>query len=155
MDLAISFGLYILVLSSFASLWMDRYGQSETQSTLNYIALAIGRSDVEITPESRVPYLIFGVILLPVGLFWYGWAAEGGMHWAFVDVGAAIFTCGTFIKGSAVNAYLIDEFKHAASASAAARMLSNVFGFACPIFAPQLFNKLGYGWGNSLMALCL
>lgn len=111
-----------------------------------------GRSDVEITPESRVPYLIFGVILLPVGLFWYGWAAEGGMHWALVDVGAAIFTCGTFITGSAVNAYLIDEFKHAASASAAARMLSNVFGFAFPIFAPQLFNKLGYGWGNSLMA---
>ncbi|KAL0776021.1 hypothetical protein CaCOL14_007308 [Colletotrichum acutatum] len=170
---AISFGLYVLVLSSFASLWMDKYGQSETQSTLNYIALAIGitissqaggplmdyifrrlqdRSKGDTTPEFRVPYLIVGVVLLPVGLFWYGWAAERGMHWAFVAVGAAIFTCGTFVTGSAINAYLIDEFKHAASASAAARMLSNVFGFAFPIFAPQLFSRLGYGWGNSLLA---
>ncbi|KAH9233088.1 hypothetical protein K456DRAFT_1772562 [Colletotrichum gloeosporioides 23] len=142
---AISFGLYVLVLSSFATLCIERYAQSETQSTLNYIALAVG-----ITISA--PYMAIGVILLPAGLFWCGWAAERGMHWAFVDVGAAIFTCGTFITGSGIGAYLIDEFKHAASANAAARMLSNVLGFVFPIFAPQLFTTLGYGWGNSLLA---
>ncbi|KAL3297785.1 MFS general substrate transporter [Colletotrichum asianum] len=31
-------------------------------------------------------------------------------------------------------------------------MLSNVLGFVFPIFAPQLFKTLGYGWGNSLLA---
>ncbi|KAF4835247.1 putative transporter [Colletotrichum tropicale] len=170
---AISFGLYVLVLSSFATLWIERHGQSETQSTLNYIALAVGitissqvggplmdrifrylrtRANGVATPEFRAPYMAIGVILLPAGLFWYGWAAERGMHWAFVDVGAAIFTCGTFITGSGIGAYLIDEFKHAASANAAARMLSNVLGFVFPIFAPQLFKALGYGWGNSLLA---
>ncbi|KAF6792323.1 MFS multidrug transporter [Colletotrichum musicola] len=170
---AISFGLYVLVLSSFASLWMDRYGQMGTQSSLNYFALALGitiatqagghlmdwifrrlrdRAGGETAPEFRAPYMALGVIMLPAGLFWYGWAAEGGMHWLFVDVGAAVFTCGTFVTGSGISAYLVDEFEHAASANAAARMLSNILGFAFPIFAPQLFSQLGYGWGNSLLA---
>ncbi|WYZ44811.1 hypothetical protein EsH8_VIII_000127 [Colletotrichum jinshuiense] len=111
-----------------------------------------GCAEGESSPEFRAPFIAIGVILLPVGLFWYGWAAEKGMHWAFVDVGAAIFTCGTFITGAGMNAYLLDEFKHAASANAAARMLSNVLGFVFPIFAPQLFSQLGYGWGNGLLA---
>ncbi|KAF6810660.1 MFS multidrug transporter [Colletotrichum sojae] len=169
---AISFGFYVLVLSSFASLWMDRYGQTGTQSSLNYFALALGitiatqagghlmdwifrrlrdRAGGETNAEFRAPYMAFGVVMLPAGLFWYGWAAERGMHWLFVDVGAAVFTCGTFVTGSGISAYLVDEFEHAASANAAARMLSNILGFAFPIFAPQLFGQLGYGWGNSLL----
>ncbi|KAF4489201.1 putative transporter [Colletotrichum fructicola Nara gc5] len=87
---AISFGLYVLVLSSFATLWIQRYGQSETQSTLNYIAFAVGitissqvggplmdrifrylrtKANGVATPEFRAPYMAIGVILLPAGLF--------------------------------------------------------------------------------------
>jgi hypothetical protein len=62
-------------------------------------------------------------------------------------------SCGVFLSVQAVLAYLIDEFaEHSASANAAARILSNVMGFAFPLFAPQLYNTLGYGWGNSLLA---
>lgn len=54
---------------------------------------------------------------------------------------------------NAMYAYLIDEFaEHAASANAAARFWTNVLGFGFPIWAPVLYEKLGYGWGNTLLA---
>lgn len=54
---------------------------------------------------------------------------------------------------NAMYAYLIDEFtEHAASANAAARSWTNVLGFVFPIWAPVLYERLGYGWGNSLLA---
>lgn len=59
-----------------------------------------------------------------------------------VDIGAAIFR----LVGQAVLVYLLDEYVHStASANAAARMPSNVPGFAFPLFAPEAFEALGYG----------
>lgn len=172
--MALNFAVYCLLLSTFASLWIDRYNQSEFISSLHYIAISVGTTvatqaggplmdyifrkmkarskDESTVPEFRVPYLVPGVLLVPAGLFWYGWAAETGMHWVMVDVGVAIFVCGSFVLAQGMLAYLLDEFHHAASANAASRMLSNILGFAFPIFAPQMYSKLGYGWGNSTLA---
>jgi MFS family permease len=172
--MALNFGVYCLLLSTFATLWIQRYGQSEFISTLHYIAVSVGTTlatqvggrfmdwifakqkarspDGSTTPEFRVPCMVPPVILIPVGLFWYGWAAEIGAHWAVVDVGVGVFVCGSFLLAQTMLAYLLDEFSHAASANAASRMFSNVLGFAFPIFAPQLFARLGYGWGNSVLA---
>jgi hypothetical protein len=83
----------------------------------------------------------------------YGWAPEKRSVWIVTDVGAAIFLGGVMVSSNPIIAYLIDEFgDHAASANAASRMFSNVMGFTFPLFAPQLYRKLSYGWGNSLLA---
>lgn len=29
----------------------------------------------------------------------------------------------------------------------------SLFAFLFPLFAPSIYDRLGYGWGNSLMAL--
>ena len=173
--IAVDFGIYTLVLSTFASLWTTHYGASETSASLHYIAIALGaftcaqvggrlmefmwrrinaaQPDREPTPEYRVPYIIVGLIPGMVGLFWYAWAAEKRAHWAVVDVGIFIFCLGSFIFSQGLLAYQVDEFSstRAASASAATRLWNYVLGFAFPIFAPQLYDKLGYGWGNSLL----
>jgi hypothetical protein len=73
-----------------------------------------------------------------------------------VDLGAAIFTMGSFVFSQGVFAYLLDEFQdHAASANAATRMLSYILGFAFPLFAPELFDTFGYGWGYWSLSLCV
>ncbi|RAH86660.1 MFS general substrate transporter [Aspergillus japonicus CBS 114.51] len=172
--MALNFAIYCLLLSTYATLWIERYGESATVSSLNYIAIAIGtitasqvgghlmdwiyqalktrHHDATPTPEFRIPFLIPGVLLVPVGIFLYGWSAEKRLHWVVVDVGTAIFVTGSFILSQGMLAYLLDEFTtHAASANAAARMLSNILGFVFPIFAPDLYAALGYGWGNSLL----
>lgn len=172
--LGLDFGIYTILLSTFAELYMDRYGQSKTISSLHYISISIGSTisaqvggrimdaiyrrlknrspDKQGRPEFRIPWLVPGVIILPAGLFWYGWSAERGISWVMVDVGAALFTLGSWVFSQALLAYMLDEFaEFGASANAATRVFSYVLGFAFPIFAPQLYEKLGYGWGNSLL----
>ncbi|KAK3331192.1 major facilitator superfamily domain-containing protein [Apodospora peruviana] len=175
--LAVNFGVYSFLLSTFATLFLGpHYNQSKSQASLHYITLSVGAtaatqigarvmdiiyarlakhySSEEARPEFRVPYMVPGVILAAVGAFWYGWAAEYKVHWAVVDVGAAVFTMGNFVAAQAITAYQLDEFgDYAASAGAACRMPMYTAGFAFPIFAPKLYDALGYGWGNSVIGL--
>lgn len=175
--LGLNFGVYCVTLSTFAELWIDRYHESALTSSLHYIAIAVGctiasqgggrlidwtwkrlrqKASGAVAPEYRIPVMVPGVVLMPVGLVWYGWSAQEHMSWVMVDAGVVLFTLGSFLSSQALLAYLLDEFvKHAASANAASRVLSYVLGFTFPIFAPQLYIKLGYGWGNTLLALIL
>ena len=175
--LALDMGVYCLMLSSLSNLWINKYHSSELKSSLHYIAVAIGatingqfgsylmdrlynylkhRNGGTGAPEFRVPYLVPGLILMPAGLLWYGWSAQHMLPWIIVDVGVAIFTLGSFTTAQAVNAYQLDEFgEHGASAMAASCLLQNLIGFVLPIFAPQMYEAMGYGWGNSLIALIM
>ncbi|KAI1392972.1 MFS general substrate transporter [Hypoxylon trugodes] len=173
--LAYNFGMLYLVLSTFASLWIDRYGQTETQSGLNYIALVIGytiaaqvggrvmdrlwaylkaKAGNNTAPEYRVPLMVPGAILIPLGLLFYGWTAERQLHWIVPDIGIAILGCGIINNTQSLQAYVMDAYsQYVASASAASQFLRSIAGFAFPIFAPAMYQGLGYGWGNSVLAL--
>jgi hypothetical protein len=175
--MAYNFGTYCLALSTFASIWTGRYYRSEAVSGLHYIALGIGstiatqvggpltdriwaylkaKAKGEVAPENRVPLLVPGAVMVPIGPILYGWGAEQRLPWIVIDIGVAIFCGGVMMSFNSIVAYLIDEFgEHAASANAASRMLSNVMGFTFPLFAPQLYRQLGYGWGNSLWPSCI
>jgi hypothetical protein len=51
-----------------------------------------------------------------------------------------------------VQTYLVDAFTtHAASVIAASAVLRSLFGALFPLFGLGLYNKLGLGWGNSLL----
>ncbi|KAK7713710.1 hypothetical protein SLS63_012025 [Diaporthe eres] len=175
--LALDFAIYTLLLGTFADLYITEYGQSEFISSLHYISIAIGATsatqvggrlmdwsyrqmmarygggDGTGKPEYRVPYLVPGVIITPMGLLLYGWAAQYAIAWPAVDVGAAVFTLGSFMASQMLNAYQLDEFvEHGASVTAATRVLMYSLGFAFPVFAPDLYDRLGYGWGNSMLA---
>lgn len=51
------------------------------------------------------------------------------------------------------NAYMIDAYpEFPASALAAVNVLKYIAGFAFPLFALQLYDKLDWGWGNTLLA---
>lgn len=39
------------------------------------------RNGGELKPEYRLPPLFLGALLLPIGLFWYGWSAKANIHW--------------------------------------------------------------------------
>lgn len=92
-------------------------------------------------------------VLFPVGLFWYGWSAEARVFWLMPDIGAGILAVGTISGYYAIQTYVIDSYqKYAASAVAAITALRSLCGFGFPLFAPTLYDNLGYGWGNSLLA---
>ena len=51
-----------------------------------------------------------------------------------------------------IQLYLVDTFTYAASALAAASVFRSMLGFAFPLFGSQMFDTLGIGPGNSLLA---
>lgn len=93
------------------------------------------------------------MILTPVGFLLYGWAAQYRLHWAIVDVGAALLAMGMQVFNTTLRAYVMDAYpEHVSSASAATQFLSSMLAFAFPLFTEHMYDALGYGWGNSLLA---
>jgi hypothetical protein len=57
----------------------------------------------------------------------------------------AVFMC--------ISLYLIDAFSmYAASALAANTVIRSIMGAVLPLAGQKMYNTLGLGWGNSLLA---
>lgn len=173
--MAFNYGTLFFVLSSYATIWTAEYHQSVSVSGLHYIAIVIGytiaaqggaritdrlwqhlkaKAGGQTAPEYRVPLMLPGIVLIPAGLLWYGWAAQVRAHWAIVDVGVAVFGCGIILSTQAMQQYVMESYReYVASAAAASQFLRSIFGFCFPLFAPALYTTLGYGWGNTTNAL--
>ncbi|KAF7509834.1 hypothetical protein GJ744_007345 [Endocarpon pusillum] len=172
--IAFVYGLMYLVLSTFPALWERRYNESVGIAGLNYISLGLGfflgaqicapindqiwcvlknRNNDTGKPEFRVPMMVPGAVLVPVGLFCYGWSAQARVHWIVPNIGACIFAAGTIISFQCIQTYIVDAYtRYAASGIAAATVLRSLAGFGFPLFAPYMYNALDYGWGNTLLA---
>ena len=175
------YGVLYIVLSSFAELWTSKYEYSVQLSGLHYIAIASGElagsqlggrfmdwlyartqkhnHDTEaadssaIVPESRIPAGIPGGIIAPLGLILYGWTAQYRQQWIAVDIGIFFACFGMQIATLPLQAYVIDAYPdHTSSALAAAQFARSLAAFLFPLFAPSMYHKMGYGWGNSLIA---
>ena len=168
--MAYCYGLMYLVLSTFPTVWEGTYGESVG---LNYISLGVGfflgtqitapindriyrklkkRNNNEGRPEFRVPLMVPGALLVPAGLFIYGWTSYFRVHWIAPNIGAALFAAGTIISFQCTQTYIVDAYtRYAASAVGAATVLRSMAGFGFPLFAPYMYAALGLGWGNSLL----
>ncbi|OJD30864.1 mfs multidrug transporter [Diplodia corticola] len=173
--MAFLYGLMYLVLSTFPSLWTTAYHESVAIGGLNFISLAVGffvgiqvaarlndkiyvrlkRRNAGVgLPEFRVPLMVPGALLVPVGLLWYGWSAQARVHWIMPDIGAAIFAAGVMVAFQCIQTYLVDSYtRFAASAISAATVLRSLAGFGFPLFAPYMYQALDDGWGNTLLGL--
>ncbi|KAF7553939.1 hypothetical protein G7Z17_g3263 [Cylindrodendrum hubeiense] len=103
-------------------------------------------------PEYRLPPLRIGAILLPAGLFIYGWTAEYKVHWIAPIIGTAVIGVGNLIIFMSLQMYLVDSFTiYAASALAANAVMRSIAGAVLPLAGIPMYDKLGMGWGNSLL----
>lgn len=93
-----------------------------------------------------------GGLLVPVGLFIYGFTAANHTHFLIPNLGALIFSTGLIIGFQCAQAYILDAYTlYSASATGAAAFLRTMAGFSFPLFAPKLYAELGLGWGNGLL----
>lgn len=168
--MAYVYGLMYLVLSTFPLLWVQHYNQRIDLAGLHYLALGLGfflgaqissplndrvyralkrRAAGIARPEFRVPLLLPASVLLPLGLFVYGWTAQLHTHWIGPDVGAAIFAAGSIVCFAGVQTYIMDAYTlYAASAIAAATVLRSLAGFAFPLFVSCSFGGLHFWLGR-------
>jgi multidrug resistance protein len=129
--MAYLYGLMYLVLSTFPALWEREYGESVGIGGLNYISLGVGfflgsqicapcqdriyralkaRNNGVGKPEFRVPLMIPGALLVPTGLFIYGWSAQYHTHWIVPNIGAAIFAGGVIIGFQCIQTYVLFSY---------------------------------------------
>lgn len=92
-------------------------------------------------------------ILVPAGLFWYGWSLERHASPVVPLVGLGVFGFGMMGIFQPVQIYVVNTFgKQAASAMAAATVLRSLVGALLPLGGEKMYDTLGMGWGNSLLA---
>lgn len=171
--MAFMYGIYYLMFATFAELFHNTYGFSAGTGGLAYLGLGIGFLVSTIfgakwadaaykhlasknggvgTPEMRIPALSFGSLFVPIGLLWYGWSAAAKIHWIMPIIGSGIYGFGMMAVFLPIQLYLVDAFTFAASATSAAAFFRSLFGFVFPLFGQQMFDRLGLGGGNSLLA---
>ena len=101
-------------------------------------------------PEYRLPLANIGAVLIPISLFWFAWTVEYRVHWVASIAATYFYGVGQVVVFNTVQNYYIDSFsKYAASAIAGGSVFRSILGGVVPLFAPMLFDKLGYGWGIS------
>ncbi|QRW24297.1 major facilitator superfamily transporter [Rhizoctonia solani] len=153
--MAIIYGLLYLMFVTFPTLFASVYGWGPGIAGLAYLGLGIGfmfaavigsrlmntlylklseRNGGQGKPEYRIPPMLFGTVLIVIGLFWYGWTAHVKAHYILPIIGSGIFGAGMMFCFMPIQLYLVDSFTYAASAIAAATFLRSLFGFAFPLF---------------------
>lgn len=115
-----------------------------------YNALA-ARNNGKGRPEFRLPLANIGSIFIPTALFWFAWTVEFHKPWPVSIVSTFFYGIGQVTILNCTTNYYIDCFeKYAASAIAAGAVFRSLIGGIIPLFAPAMFEKLGYGWGISV-----
>ncbi|KAJ6585510.1 MFS polyamine transporter [Mycena capillaripes] len=172
--MAFVYGIFYLFLTSMPLMFQGAYHESVGISGINYIALGIGitgasqtnarfmdyiykrlkeKNGGAVEPEYRVPSLLPATIALPIGLLMTGWAVQANVHWIVPDIGIAFVGAGIILNFQSIQIYVVDAFTlYAASALASVVFLRSLFGFGFPLFAEQMFAKLGYGKADTVLA---
>lgn len=120
-----TYGMLYLVLVSMPLLFegedggnLFNYGFNPTQTGLTYLSLVVGfllggffqmrfqhyiyirltKLNGESRPEYRLFTIMFGLVLFPISLLWYGWAAEKQVHWMVPLVALSVLAFGVTIN---------------------------------------------------------
>src|SRR5204863_2717508 len=111
--MAVIYGYLYLLFTTFPLVFSRTYHFSSGSVGLSYLGIGMGSliglvifgvaSDKilkkksvagEMKPEYRLPPMVPGAILIPAGLFWYGWTAEKHTHWILPIVGTLLIGMG-------------------------------------------------------------
>ncbi|RSL76568.1 hypothetical protein CEP51_009856 [Fusarium floridanum] len=161
------------------ALYVDQYNFDEGQAGLSFLPAGLGMlvgvlsfghimdflvrrwkqkqepdSDSRYKPEIKItPWLTVPTgLALPVGLFTYGWATEKQLHWIVPMMGVFVFSTGLLGTTITLQNYLVDSYpRYAASGSAATTIGRSLVGALMPLSGLSLYERLGLGWGNSLL----
>lgn len=108
-------------------------------------------------PKSEFKFLplFFGVFVFPTGLMVVGWTSYSHLHWIGPIIGSGILGSGIVLVFNGVFAYTVDAYRlYAASAMATNTCVRCVMSGVFPLFALQMYERLGIQWASTLLA-CL
>jgi len=167
------FGYLFLTVTTLTEVFENNYGFTEGTSGLTFIGIGLGmaaatavnsstldwytkkmkkRHNGQIKPEWRLPLMAVGGLIVPIGLFIYGWTAQAHVQFVAPIFGTALLGFGLSAMVTPMTVYFTDVFGiYRASAFAAFVVYRQIVGTVLPLAGPPLFKHLGLGWGNSVL----
>ena len=115
--MATLYGYLYLMFTTFPRVFEIQYGFSNGSVGLTYMGTGIGsffglvfcgavsdrlvatltkRDGGTVKPEYRLLAMFIGALIVPIGLFLYGWTADKKMHWILPIIGTGLFGAGQF-----------------------------------------------------------
>ncbi|KAF5234024.1 hypothetical protein FAUST_7803 [Fusarium austroamericanum] len=171
--MALVYGYLYLLFTSMPTLFVKEYHFSSGSVGLAYLGLGMGsliglvisgatsdplvnyltkKNGGERKPEYRLPLMAAACLMVPAGLFIFGWTAEKRTHWIVPIIGTSFLGLGMIIVFMCISVYLVDAYiEYAASAIAASTVLRSLFGALLPLAGGSMYKSLGYGWGTSVL----
>lgn len=121
--------------------------------TLTYFKRKMDSRGGNFEPEDRLPLMIFGGCLVPIGLLWYGWTSSPSIPWPSEVCSGILIGWGMYTIFIQCFVYIVDCYTDTAnSAMAANGVVRSIFGAIFPLFASYMFHNLGVDWAASLVA---
>ncbi|KAF7589076.1 hypothetical protein BBP40_004781 [Aspergillus hancockii] len=145
--IAMNYGYMYLLFTTFTYVSTSNYGHRIMFKVVKKV-----RNIRPSAPEDHLLPMVVGTILVPVGLFIYGWAVQYKAHWTVCIIGAGIFGLGILLGLMPVQLYLAETYTiYAASAIASNTVVRSLVGAVLPSASQKLYDRFGCGWGNNLL----
>lgn len=105
-----------------------------------------------VVPEARLPFMMFGSVLLPFSLFIFAWTSMSHVHWIGVTMAGVPFGAAMVAVYISANSYIIDTYqRYTASAVAAKTFLRSIVGATVPLWVNQMYAGMTPQWASSLL----
>lgn len=174
--IAITYALVSLILATLTETIESTYPTvfSSGSISLTFLSLAIGNTIALIfysltsdryvihqretkgdafKPESRLVHLLLAAIILPLGFLIYGWTLEYYVQYIVPLIGACAAGFSITLSAIPAETYVVDIYEiHGASAIAAGVIFRAIAGAFLPLIGPPLYQSIGQGWGNTVLA---
>ncbi|KAK3209610.1 hypothetical protein GRF29_44g170934 [Pseudopithomyces chartarum] len=148
---AFMLGLVFLLFTTFPTVFEEQYHFSTGKSGLSYLGIGIGMiislaSFANLSdkmqkalgdspkPEGRLRPMVWVMPAVPIGIFWYGWAADQKTHWIVPILGTSVFGFGFLWVIMPTQLYMVEAFGPEAAASALAANV--IIRLLCAAFLP-------------------
>ncbi|PLB38670.1 MFS general substrate transporter [Aspergillus candidus] len=166
---AFSWAVLYLQFSSLPLVYSTNYGFDIEQCGSVFAAVSIGSllatplsiyqehlasrlGKMSSTPEGRLYFACIESVLMPIGLFWFGWTSFPSIPWIVPTLAVGCSTMGIFSIYLATFNYLADTYhRYASSAIAAQSFCRNILGGVFPLVTGFMFTNLGYPGASSLL----
>lgn len=103
-------------------------------------------------PEHQLPPLLIGSAFFIIGLFWFAWTSSPKILWVPQALAGGFIGIGLFLMFVFCQVYLMECYlDNATSALAANTIVRSALATGFPLFATQMYTKLGVVWATSLL----
>ncbi|CCM00059.1 uncharacterized protein FIBRA_02086 [Fibroporia radiculosa] len=170
---ALVLGILYLAFQAFPVIFQGGHGFNVQDTGMSFLGIGIGMLMAAATqplwnrlnehqaakysgkppPEARLVMGQLGGVLVPIGLFWLAFTTYRQVPWIVPIIASVPFGAGAFYVFTSTFTYLVMAYRPiAASAMASNTAWRCTFAAVFPLFAGQMYNRLGTVGATALLA---